>query len=291
MNQDTLPGNSDLYEEDGFWKLRCYERPIDAHDSGKRYLPGSASVGPVSGPEGLTEREAQRIVWKNLLSCMQQEALEQQSQMTIAEFVEHRFAPQYVAQLRNSYRMYYQAILKHVLTPEEVNRVFGIEKSKSKAKLKTIQNWPYLNNLRLCDAGPENIQALISAALARGYSTQTVKHIRDVISTIFSHARQEQCFAGVNPTGPVKLSETSRKEPYSLSTAQIKEALGAMKYPEKEMMLISVFTGMKVSEICGLQWKQVNLTAVEIETDGARIPPRTMAIRKQWYRGKLETLQ
>jgi len=60
-----------------------------------------------------------------------------------------------------------------------------------------------------------------------------------------------------------------------------------MQYPEKEMTLIAIRTNMNVAEICGLQWKYVNLTGEWSGEDGEPIPPRTIAVRKQWYRGEL----
>jgi integrase len=173
------------------------------------------------------------------------------------------------------------------LTPEEVDRVFHSEAGSSKTKLRTISDWPYLGNLRLCDARPDHIQGLVAAALARGYSPQTVTHIRNVVSAIFSHAKKERCFTGENPASPVKLTDRPRKQDRVLTFAETKEVLGAMEYPEKEMTLIAVFAGLNVVEICGLQWKYVNLSIAMQDTDGESIPPRTIAVRKQWYRGEL----
>jgi hypothetical protein len=48
---------------------------------------------------------------------------------------------------------------------------------------------------------------------------------------------------------------------------------------------------MNVTEICGLQWKRVNLTEARSNmVDGEPIPPRTIFVRKQWHRGGLDCL-
>ena len=214
-----------------------------------------------------------------------------QSTMTIAGFVETMFVPEHVAMKTLSGRTHFQAILKHVLTPEEVNRVFQVEGEKSKTKLKAAPNWPYLGNVRLCDARPDDVQRLISAALAGGYSTQTVKHIRNVVRAIFAHAKKKQSFTGDNPASLVTLPGMTRKEAHALTLAQAKEVLGVMEYPEKEMTLIAILTRIDVAEIYGLQWKYVNLTEAWSNTDGEPIPPRTIAVRKQWYRGELSDLK
>ncbi len=213
------------------------------------------------------------------------------SRMTIGRFVETKFIPEHVAVKRSSGRLFYRAMLKHVLTPEEVDRLFRANPGKQFRKLKAIPEWPYLSNVRFCDIGPEHIHRLVSAALARGYSFQTAKHIRNVTSAIFSHAIQERYFVGDNPASLVKPPEHLRKRVVELTPAQAIEALSIMQYPEREMTLIGLFARMSPAEIIGLQWGQVNLADEELNENGVRIPPRTICVRKRWYRGKWESVQ
>ncbi len=293
MNRGTLP-HDDVYQEDGFWKLRRRENEPDLGGQAERPVPEPIWLGPAAGTGKLSETEAHRIAWaafNYFLSRPARGVLSKQGEMTVAEFVEHKFVPEHIAAKRYSGRAHYQAILKHVLTPEEVDRVFHVEAGQSRTKLKTVPDWPYLGNLRLCDARPEHIQGLVSAALAHGYAPQTVTHIRNVVSAIFSHAKKEGCFTGENPASPVKLTDRPRKQDRALTFAETKEVLSAMEYPEKEMTLIAVFTGLNVVEICGLQWKHINLSMSRQDSDGESIPARTIAVRKQWYRGELERVK
>ena len=207
--------------------------------------------------------------------------------MTVAEFVTLKFAPEHVAVKRSAGRTHYQAILKHVLTPEEVDRVFHGGGDGSKGKLKANPDWPYISNVKLRDAHSDHVQRLIQAAVESGYSTQTVMHIRNVVSAIFSHAIREKCFTGGNPASQVSLPGMRRKETHSLTLAQAKQVIEAMQYPEKEMTLIAILTSMNMAEICGLQWKYVNLADRVLAHEGEVIPPRSIAIRKQWSRGEL----
>ena len=96
---------------------------------------------------------------------------------------------------------------------------------------------------------------------------------------------------GDNPVSLVRLPEVRRKQAHSLTLAQANKALSVMKYPEREMTLLSIFTGMNLAEILGLQWKQVNLAEEELNKDGKRIAPRTIAVRNQLYRGSLENVK
>ena len=210
--------------------------------------------------------------------------------MTITDFVERVFVPEHVASKAASGRIHFQAILKHVLKPEEVNRVFQAGSHGSKVKMKTILDWPYLGNMPLLETRVDDVQRLIDAAVARGYSPQTVKHIRNVVGEIFAHAKKRQYFDGDNPATRVALPKMVRKEAHTLTFAEAQALLGAMQYPERELALSAILTHMNVAEICGLQWKWVNLTDDWCTAEGERIPPRTIAVRRHFYRGELANL-
>ena len=94
------------------------------------------------------------------------------------------------------------------------------------------------------------MRSLVSSAIARGYSSQTVKHIRNVIHAIISHAQRRGCFSGNNPVSSVKLPPMIRKTEQNLTISQIKAMLSLMQYPDKEIALITITTGMNIVEIC-----------------------------------------
>jgi integrase len=210
--------------------------------------------------------------------------------VTIADFVERFFVPEHVATKAASGRTHFQAILKHVLKPEEVQRIFQARSQGSKVKMKTIPDWPYLGYIALSETRADDVQRLIEAAVARGYSAQTVKHIRNVVAEIFTHAKKRQCFHGDNPATQVVLPKMVRKEAHALTFDQVKDLLGAMQYPQRELALIAMLTHMNVAEICGLQWKWVNLTDDWCAAEGEKVPRRTIAVRRHFYHGELVSL-
>lgn len=297
MDRENLPANSALYLEDGFWKLNWNSR--SESPTGGEAAPGAELspahqpvwVGMATGPKGLSREEAQQIVWRMIVSQARAEKVAQHSSMTLAEFVERKFVPEYVASKGFSGRMHYQSMLKHVLKPEEVDRVFRVEPRRPKVRLRSVEDWPYIGHFPLRDVRPESIHHLAKAALSSGYSTQTVMHIRNVVSTIFTYAQMEMYFNGDNPASAIKLPKVSRPQVSPLSTADVIRLVGSMRYPEKEMTLFAVLTGMTVAEICGLQWKCVNLTDKEISNpDGDTIPPKTLLVRAEWTRGQLSSV-
>jgi integrase len=202
--------------------------------------------------------------------------------MCLAKFIERNFIPHHVRLKSETGRAHYQAILKHILRPETAGRIFAPYVRITRPRLKTVPDWPYLDDVRLCDLHPEHVRKLISAALAHGYSPQTIKHIRNVFGVIISHARREQMFNGSDLVSEVELPPMVRKEAHDLTIVQAKTMLKVMRYPEREIALITITTGMSIAEICALQWKQINPTCAEICVDEEMIPPRSIVVKRQW---------
>jgi integrase len=203
----------------------------------------------------------------------------QDPRMSFALFVQRKFIPERVEQKTLSGRTHYRSMLKHLLRPETVNRMFnpgGI----LNARLKSVPGWPYLDEVRLCDiTTSDHVRPLIAAASACGYSSQTVKHIKNVFFAIISHAQREGYFAGPNPVSQVKLPPLIRKIRHNVTMSQTKVILDLLQYPDQEIALFSVTTGMSIVEICELQWKHINLSNSEMYLDDELIPPRCLVVR------------
>lgn len=207
----------------------------------------------------------------------------QDSRMMFGFFVESKFIPEHVQHKTLAGQIHYQAILKHLLRPETVNRIFN-PRNVAKARLRSVSDWPYLDDVRLCDITVEHVRRIIASSRSCEYSPQTVKHIKNVFFAIISHAQRERCFSGPNPVAQVKLPPISRKEEHHLTISQTRAMLELMQYPEREIALITITTGMNILEIGNLQWKHVNLSDSPRDVDGDVVQPRSLALRPQWNR-------
>lgn len=203
-------------------------------------------------------------------------------EMCLGTYIEQNFIPNHVASKSDAGRIHYHAILKHVLKPEEVERMFARYNGTVKTRLKALPDWPYLDQIPLCDLKADHIRQLTVSASARGYSPQTVKHIRNVVSAVISHARREGLFSGENPVSEIKLPTVLHRKKHSLTIAEAKAVLRLMEYPEREIALMTITTGMSISEICALRWNDINLTDSPVYSDGEVIPPRNALVRRQW---------
>lgn len=201
--------------------------------------------------------------------------------ISIARFVESHFIPNHVALKTQAGRTHYHAILKHVLRPETVDRLLLPYRGESKSKLRSIPEWPYLDETRLCDVTPDHVRHLTSLAVSHGYSPQTVKHIKNVISAIISHAKKEHIFSGDNPMTEIRLPPIVRKATPSISLVKARAIFRMMGYPERQIALILFNATMNVSEVCGLQWNHVNLNRRASYVEGEVVPPRSILVKYQ----------
>lgn len=201
------------------------------------------------------------------------------------EFVNQKFIPEYTARRRSTGLAHFHAILKLVMRPGPCQRH---DSDGWNRRYRAHDDWPYLDSLRLSEVTEERIRHLTSVAIESGYSIQTATHIRNLMRAIFSHAISSGFYTGENPAKRVGLPAITRKEGRSLTLFQLREIVPALRDPELGVALFSLFTEMNLAEICGLQWKYVNLLDRAQPVDTYRIPPRSVAVRNQSYRGRFE---
>ena len=211
--------------------------------------------------------------------------------ISFSAFVHQRFIPNHVELKSRAGQTHYHAILKHLITPERVDGFFAPSPKFVNARLRAVPGWPYLDDVRLCDLNPNHVRQLVLCAALRGYSPQTVKHIRGVLGAIVKHAKKERMFDGENPISEVELPRTSPTRPRELTVLQAKKLLRSMQYPEREIALLTISTGMNISEVCALQWKHMNLTRKMVRNDQDQIPAESCIVRKQWTVDKIVDLR
>lgn len=127
------------------------------------------------------------------------------SKTTFSEFVKTRFIPEYVSLRCTAGKAHYRAMMKHILNPGRVDAFFDEGSRGPKGRLKAVHGWPYLDDVRLPELSVHHVEAIVSAALEKGYSVQTVKQIRYVLGVIVAHAMDRRCFIGENPAFQVPL--------------------------------------------------------------------------------------
>jgi integrase len=288
MARRRLQQKGDLYRSGGYWMLRWHEDQIKSNGDLKRCWSRSVTVGPAAGPGALTKKEASRLAWENFLARLDQNHRTPQSVLTVREYVERKFLVEHVAYLKRAGRDHYESQIPFVLD--------GVPDRKGQRGGKTIfkpgEEPPVsarkfgIGDIRLRDVQREDVQRLVGTMRLRGYLTQSLKHVKTVVSAIYTHAEQSGYFTGTNPAKFVKLPEMERATPHALSYEQVISLLPLLPRIVRLMVFLAVMTSMNVAEICGLKWKRVNLTAEPIMMDDELLPPFKAGVREQWYKSE-----
>ena len=98
---------------------------------------------------------------------------------------------------------------------------------------------------------------------------------------------------GDNPAQFVKLPEVVEAEKYGYSFAEAQTVLEHVRQDDHKkkrlMAALSLTTSLNVAELCGLRWKRLNLSDGIIQSAGKTIPPFSLIVREDVYRGKRGT--
>src|SRR5260370_38236242 len=86
------------------------------------------------------------------------EAVIEDAMMPLVTFVEKRFIPDHVEHKSPAGRTHYHAILKHVMKPDVVDRLFAPYVRIAKTRLKAVPDWPDLDDVRLCDLNSDHVR-------------------------------------------------------------------------------------------------------------------------------------
>jgi integrase len=83
------------------------------------------------------------------------------------------------------------------------------------------------------------------------------------MSAVFNHAVRWE-WLDVNPIRMVRQSAKRTRMPIVLSIEQIAALLRILKEPTRTMVFLAVFTGLRVGELLGLKWKDIDFQKMEV---------------------------
>ncbi|GJM25041.1 MAG: site-specific integrase [Phycisphaerae bacterium] len=115
-----------------------------------------------------------------------------------------------------------------------------------------------------------DVKRLILRKQKDGYSAKTIENIKALISGIFTHAYEDEILA-VNPAlklGRFIPKQDRRKSVQALSREQAAEVIAAAKtrFPQHHTMILCAFrTGLRLGELLGLAWSDLDFEACTIE--------------------------
>jgi integrase len=109
----------------------------------------------------------------------------------------------------------------------------------------------------LKDARTYHVQGWLNQIGAGKLSRNTLKHVKSVISAIFTLAKQQDYFQGENPARDSAINPKAREpqETYAYTLEEIQTILNLLPEPAATAFAIAAFMGLRHGEIQGLLWE------------------------------------
>ena len=200
----------------------------------------------------VTSKQAKKLAAEKLLP-LNQGKLTPMATITFETFIESFFVPNALPTLKQSTCKRYRSTINCHLLP-----AFG--------------------HKRLCDISTLNLQAFVIAKMDGGLGWEVCSHLKNLMSLIFNFAKRWGHYAGDNPAVGVMLSEKVRvHERHALTAEQSYRLIAALHEPVATITQVGVYAGLRIGEILGLRWQDVDLRT------------RSMHIRQASYRGTIGT--
>lgn len=87
-------------------------------------------------------------------------------------------------------------------------------------------------------------------------SKTTLQHIKSVLNAVFTHAKNEGAFDGVNPVQDTRFPRNAReaRETFAYNLTQIRSILNVLPLLPKAAIATASFAGLREGELRGLEW-------------------------------------
>jgi integrase len=137
---------------------------------------------------------------------------------------------------------------------------------------------PAFGELRMCDIDRPAVEQWLTAKADAGLGWWTRIDLKGILSGIFTTAKGWKLWEGDNPTEGVRIGRKREvREKRLLSADDMRRLLAALPPGAVRFIVLVIFgTGLRVSEVLGLKWGDIDLAA------------GTLSVKRRWYRGDLD---
>jgi len=227
------------------WIFRWYEVQIDGTKSYRKAVIGSVA-------EYKTEAEAEKAADALRLEINEQTPRQLLQAISVETLVEH-------------YRQHELPDVVHGTRPlgsqageDETRKSYSTQLTYAGYLRKWIL--PRWRSYRLTDVKAVQMEDwLKSLPVSRG----TKAKIRNIMSALYSHAQRWEWITS-NPITHVRQSAKRSRVPTVLTPDQLKDFLANLVDPAMTAVLLGAVTGLRVGELLGLKWSDIDFERLEI---------------------------
>jgi integrase len=231
--------NGSLYEHHGAWFVR-YSRRISEQDGFTNLNRVSKYLGRSKDFRSISDVERSRA---SFMQTVNRDRLSANSRITLTAFVEGAYLPWTKEERRAStskghHEIWINHIRDHVgeLHLREFRTVY------TSRMLRTI-------------------------AKENDLTKTTLQHIKSVLSTIFTYAKNEGAFDGANPVDGVLIPRHAKEpgETHAYDLGQVLQILDRLPLLEKSLVATAALAGLRQGELGGLEWTDYTGTELVIK--------------------------
>lgn len=216
----------------------------------------SEVLGPVSE---LSKKQAQGIL-DSKLRTINAGSYRPQSTMQFRRFVEDIWKPSVLSLLKPGSRRYYGVQIEAHVLP-----AFGTKK--------------------LCEIDRAQVQCFVAEKRKHGYAGSSVHGMKTALGKILQSA-VDWGYLGQNAAPGIQIGERdSTKERVYLSAAETQKLIASLNEPFRTIVTILALTGLRISELLALRWKNVDflrgaIHVREAVSEGVFGSPKTKSSRR-----------
>jgi len=245
-----------LYEDHDAWYVQ-YRQRISQADGSSQLKRVSKYLGRSNDFSNIFEVEQCR---ESFIQTVNRDRLSANSRITLTAFVEGAYLPWTKEERRASTSKGHEEIWINYLR----NRVGELR----------------LREFRTVDAS----RMLRAIAKERDLTKTTLQHIKSVLSTIFTFAKNDGAFDGANPVDGVLIPWDAREpgETHAYDLSQVLQMLDRLPLLAKSLVATAAFVGLRLGELRGLEWTDYTGAELTINRSIWRSvvnPPKTRASR------------
>jgi integrase len=228
MKTDLRYQNGSLYQHHGAWYVR-YRQRVSKEDGSSNLDHASKHLGRSKDFRNISDVELCRA---SFMQTVNRDRLGANSRITLTAFVEGAYLP---------------------WTKEE--RRASTSKGHHEIWINHIRD--HVGELRLREFRTVDASRMLRAiAKANDLTTTTLQHIKSVLSTIFTYAKNEGAFDGANPVDGVLIPRHAKEpgETHAYDLGQVLQILDRLPLLEKSLVATAALAGLRQGELRGLEW-------------------------------------
>ena len=239
MKMNLRYQNGALYEHDGAWYVR-YRQRISKEDGCCRLNHASKHLGRSKEFRNISDVELCRA---SFMQTVNRDRLSANSRITLTAFVEGAYLP---------------------WTKEE--RRASTSKGHHEIWINHIRE--HVGDLRLREFRTVDASRMLRVIAKENDLTKTtLQHIKSVLSTIFTYAKNEGAFDGANPIDGVLIPRHAKEpgETHAYDLGQVLQILERLPLLEKSLVATAALAGLRQGELRGLEWTDYTGTELVIK--------------------------